>query len=85
MMFYYVYILQNKSREFLYIGYSENLVQRINDHNKGRSKSTRPYLPLELIHYEAYRSNQDAKRRERYLKTNRGRKTIFTMLQNHLI
>jgi putative endonuclease len=84
MKFYYVYILRNKRKNFLYIGYSENLVQRVKDHNNGRSKSTKGYLPLELIHYESYRDQRDAKRRERYLKTNRGRKTIMVMLQNHL-
>ncbi len=84
MKFYYVYILQNKCKNFLYIGYSEKLVQRIKDHNDGRSKSTREYIPLELIHYEAYRDKIDAKRREQYLKTNKGKTTLKTMLQNHL-
>ena len=83
MKFHYVYILHNKYKDFLYIGYSENLVQRIKEHNSGKSKSTKGYLPLELIHYEAYRSKDDTKRREQYLKTNRGRTTIMTMLQTH--
>ncbi len=81
--FYYVYILHNKRKNFLYVGYSKNLVQRIKEHNNGRAKSTKGYLPLELIHYEAYCNQYDAKRRERYLKTNRGRTTILTMLQKH--
>ncbi len=82
--FYYVYILNNKQKNFIYIGYSENLKQRIEDHNKGRSTSTKKYTPLELIHHEAYCDKIDAKRRERYLKTNRGKTTLKTMLQNHL-
>ncbi len=84
MRFHYVYILHNKRKNFLYIGYSEDLAQRVKDHNNGRSKSTKGYIPLELIHYEAYSNKDDAKRREKYLKTNRGRTTILTMLQNHL-
>ena len=83
MKFHYVYILNNKRKDFLYIGYSENLTQRVKDHNDGRSKSTKGYIPLELIHYEAYCNRDDAKRREQYLKTNRGRTTIMTMLKTH--
>jgi putative endonuclease len=83
MTFYYVYILYNKSRNYIYIGYSADLKVRINDHNKGFSKATKPYLPLELIHYEAYRNKKDAKRRESYLKTNKGRTTLMTMLKEY--
>ncbi|MCA9372161.1 GIY-YIG nuclease family protein [Candidatus Woesebacteria bacterium] len=81
MKFYYVYILHNKFKDYIYIGYSTNLKQRIKQHNNGFSKSTKPYLPLELIHYEAYRNMKDAKRREEYLKTNKGRTTLMTMLK----
>jgi putative endonuclease len=52
-------------------------------HNKGKNKSTKPYIPLELIHYEAYKNNKDAKRRETYLKSNRGRTTLMTMLKEY--
>jgi len=83
MKFYYVYILYNKIKNFIYIGYSENLKQRFTEHNKGYSKSTKPYIPLELIHYEAYKNKKDAKRREEYLKTNRGKTTLLTMLKEY--
>jgi len=42
--------------------------------------STKHYHPLELIHYEAYKNQKDAKRREMYLKTSRGKTTLKTML-----
>lgn len=83
MKFYYVYILYSKPKDFIYIGYSENLQQRVNAHNEGKSLSTKPYLPLELIHYEAYKNKRDAKRREKYLKMNRGRTTLITMLKEY--
>jgi len=81
MTFYYVYILYNKTKNYIYIGYSTNLKARILHHSNGFSKATKPYLPLELIHYEAYKNRQDAKRRELYLKTNKGRTTLMTMLK----
>jgi putative endonuclease len=83
MKFYYVYVLYNNIKHFIYIGYSEDLRSRVREHNEGRSKSTKAYLPLELIHYEAYRNKKDAKRREEYLKTNRGRTTLMTMLKEY--
>ena len=83
MKFYYVYLLHNSSRNFIYIGYSEDLKARVESHNLGEVKSTKPYLPLELIHYEAYKNMKDAKRRERYLKSNKGRTTLVTMLKEY--
>jgi len=83
MKFYYIYILQNSSKKYIYIGYSENIIKRIASHNSGKVRSTKPYMPLELIHYEAYKNKVDAKRRELYLKTNKGKTTIRTMLREH--
>lgn len=56
---------------------------RVISHNKGENKSTKRYIPLKLIHYEAYKNIKDAKRREQYLKTNRGRTTLLTMLHEY--
>lgn len=83
MKFYYVYVLHNADKNFIYIGFSEDLKSRVPYHNAGKVQSTKPYLPLELIHYEAYKSKADAKRRELYLKTNRGKTTLKTMLREY--
>jgi len=85
MKFYYVYVLHNLPKKFIYIGYSEDLKIRFQSHNKGENKSTKAYIPLELIHYEAYKSIRDAKRRETYLKSNRGRTTLMTMLREYFV
>lgn len=83
MKFYYVYVLYNTSKNFIYIGYSEDLKNRLLSHNKGENQSTKAYIPLELIHYEAYRNIKDAKRKETYLKSNKGRTTLLTMLKEY--
>lgn len=67
----------------MYIGYSENLRERVKTHNAGQVKSTKHFKPLQLIHYEAYCNKKDAKRREMYLKTNRGKTTLVTMLKEY--
>ena len=83
MKFYYVYILHNKSKNFIYVGYSEDLKTRFKKHNAGEVQSTKHYIPLEIIHYEAYQNMKDAKRREEYLKTNKGKTTLITMLKEY--
>jgi len=82
-MFFYVYMLQSKKFEALYVGYTVNLKERLEKHNKGLVISTRPYLPWELVHYEAYRNRDDARRREKYLKTNQGARLLKRMLKEY--
>lgn len=84
MKFYYVYVLYNTVKSFLYVGYSEDLPRRIKAHNDGKSKSTKHFRPLKLIHYEAYANKKDAKRRELYFKSTKGRTTLRYMLKEYL-
>lgn len=84
MKFYYVYVLQSKNHNFIYVGYTTDLKKRFQLHNKGQVKSTKKYCPFKLIFYEAYRNKKDAKRREKYLKTTRGKTTLRTMLKEYL-
>jgi putative endonuclease len=83
IMFHYVYALQSLKNGSLYIGYSDDLGKRLQKHNRGLNFSTRPYLSWQLIHYEAYRNEKDAKRRERYLKTSQGSRLLKRMLKEY--
>lgn len=81
---YYVYVSESVARPLqLYVGYSTNLKQRLEQHNSGRTRSTKPYAPWKIIFYEAYVLASDAKRREEYLKTTKGRKAIKLMLADY--
>jgi putative endonuclease len=68
----------------LYIGYTGNLKNRLHQHQNGEVTSTKPRRPLELIFYEAHRSLVDAKRRERYFKTTKGKSSLRLMLRDSL-
>jgi len=81
MKFYYVYILKSKVKKFIYVGFTTNLIRRFKEHNNKEELSTKHYSPFDLIHYEAYRNIKDAKRREEYLKTTKGKTTLKTMLK----
>lgn len=65
------------------MGYSEDVRSRYEAHNNGEVTSTKHYIPLELIHYEAYKNMKDAKRREEYFKTTKGKVTLKLMLQEY--
>lgn len=65
---FYVYILRSKADGQLYIGYTGDLRRRFQEHNSGRSQSTKARRPFELIYYEAYKSSADAQTREKNLK-----------------
>lgn len=80
-MFHYVYILQSTKYKKLYIGFSSDLRQRFKSHNAGKSEATKPFIPYELIFYEAFLNQRDAKNRETYLKTGYGLRSIKTMLK----
>lgn len=72
MNMFYIYVLKC-SNDDLYIGYSEDLKQRIKEHRNGKVKLTKSKRPLELIYYEAYKDERDATKREYHLKTGQQR------------
>jgi putative endonuclease len=82
-MFFYVYVLRSIKNKELYIGYTSDLANRFKEHNRGLNFSTKPYRPWQLIHYEAYLSEKDAKRREKYLKTSQGSRLLKRMLKEY--
>ena len=82
-MFYYVYVMESKHYDHLYIGYTRDLKRRAEEHNRGLNFSTKAYKPRKLIHYEAYINLDDAKRREKYLKTNQGARLLKRMLKEY--
>lgn len=65
---YWVYLLQSQLNKKLYIGITNNLRRRLQEHNLGKSSSTRQSRPWELIYVEGYASIDDAKSREKNLK-----------------
>ena len=65
---FYVYVIKSKNDKSIYIGYSNDLKRRMEEHNTGKSIYTKNKYPYELIYYESYKSMSDAKFRENNLK-----------------
>ncbi len=82
--FYYVYLLSSLRDGHWYVGSTHDLRKRLKLHNSGAVKSTSVRRPLELIFYEAYLNQDDAKRRESYFKTSKGKNSLRVMLAQFL-
>jgi putative endonuclease len=78
---YYLYILKSKKDLQLYIGSTNNLRRRFQEHNEGKSFATKHRRPFELVYYEAYKSETDARKRESNLKL---RSRAFTQLKKRI-
>ena len=66
---YYTYILSNKNRTVLYVGYTENIKTRLIQHKNGKgSVFTKKYNVFDLIHLETFEMKKEAKQREKQLK-----------------
>ncbi|MBU2592476.1 MAG: GIY-YIG nuclease family protein [Patescibacteria group bacterium] len=85
MKLYHVYVLKSKTKNFLYTGFTRSLRKRLQKHNSKEVLSTKFYDPFELIFYEAYRNKKDAKRREKYFKTTKGKTTLKSMLKEYFL
>lgn len=81
---YYVYVLKSLKDNKLCIGFTKDLKKRIESHNLGLNESTAKRKPLNLIYYEGYISERDARNREKFLKTGRGHEVLYKQLENTL-
>ena len=81
---YYTYVLRSEKDNRLYTGSTNDLRKRLNEHNSGKVSSTKNRGPFELIYYEASPNEQDARAREKYLKTGMGKRYIKNRLKRFL-
>ena len=83
VIFYFVYVLKSKKDGNYYVGFTQDLNVRFEQHQAGKVKSTKHRLPFEIIYYEASRSKEDALRREKYLKTYYGKMYLAKRLKSY--
>jgi len=81
---FYTYVLRSKKSGNLYTGYTNDLRKRFKEHVNGKSKYTKGRGPFEIIYYEACLSEADAKNRELYLKSGRGKVYLKKRLKRFL-
>ena len=64
----YLYVLKSIGHNRIYIGVTEDVGQRLREHNEGKTKSTKPYTPYVLVYSEYFQIKSQALKRERQIK-----------------
>jgi putative endonuclease len=75
-MSYFVYILKSLKDGSYYIGSTQDLSERLERHNEGRSKHTKAKRSWELVYYEEHPDRSSAMRREVEIKGRKSRKFL---------
>ena len=73
---YYVYEISSLGKKYIYVGITSNLSARLKRHNSGHERTTRPYRPFKLILHEGYLTRQEAREREKFLKSGVGKEYL---------
>ena len=78
---WHIYVLKSLVNSRLYTGSTNNLERRLKEHNSGQSKYTRLTRPFKLVYKEDYFNRLEARRRELFLKTGKGREFVKTLIK----
>jgi putative endonuclease len=61
---------------------SQDIERRLLEHNAGKSKFTSAFRPWEIVYTEEYETTEEAREREKYLKTASGRRFLNKILDS---
>jgi putative endonuclease len=75
--------LKSLSDQGWYIGYTEDVYRRLNEHNSEKNASTHPRRPFTLIYYEAYLQTRRSRTRK-VLKSGSGCRFLEKQMKNYL-
>ena len=76
----YVYAIKSKIKNYIYIGITQDLKERLHRHNPGYEKTTKPYAPFELIYCVEKPTREEARVEEKRLKTTSGKRFLRSLL-----
>ena len=79
---YYIYAISSLERKYIYVGLTDNIERRFSEHNAGKNKTTKPYAPFTLIHFEECASRVEARSREKYYKSGSGKEKLKAIRKN---
>jgi putative endonuclease len=73
---YFAHVLKSDIDGRLYKGHTEDLKKRLIEHNRGKTKSTKGYIPWDLVYFETFKTREESILREKYFKTGSGREFL---------
>ncbi len=79
---HFVYALKSQDRNYIYIGLTNNIDRRVNEHNSGYNKTTKPYRPFSLIYSKEFENRALARIHEKELKSSTGKRFLRSLLKN---
>ena len=85
---FYVYVLKSKYYKKSYVGYTDDIERRLNEHNVGKSSFTKKYMPWCLVYKEKFSTQNEAIKKEAFYKSRGGRrklKEIFKQMPGRLM
>ena len=77
---YIIYVIKSEVDNRLYVGFTENIERRIKEHNSGKTRSTKGYIPWVIVYKEEINERSLARQREKYLKSGCGKEFLKKIL-----
>jgi len=71
-----VYVLRSLKSGWFYIGLTNDVDRRLHEHNSGYNRSTKGKGPFTVLQTERFATRQEARTRERWLKSGQGREFL---------
>ncbi len=79
---YYFYVLYSLKDDRLYKGVTSDVIKRLEQHNSGRTRSTKHRRPFVLLYFEEYSDKTSALKQEQWSKTLEGGAKLKAKLIN---
>lgn len=79
---YWAYIIRSLKDNKHYIGYTNNLERRLQDHNRGKTQAVKYRGPFILVYREEYATKIEAVRREKQIKNYKGGEAFRRLLKS---
>ena len=77
-----VYVLHSQSLNRYYVGFTNDLVRRLTEHNRKKGKYTDSGIPWELVYHEIYSTKAEAMSRENFIKRKKSRTFIESLISS---
>jgi len=78
---YIVYVLKSIKKNYHYVWMTNDMEKRLQQHNQWKTKSTKAYLPFEIIYTEIIDDSKQAREREKYFKTWKWREELKRLIK----
>ena len=73
---FFVYAIKSLVKNYIYVGLTDHVIRRFHEHNNGFEKTTKPYLPFELIFSKEYPDRTTARASEKFYKMGKGKRFL---------